>query len=296
MELVRGARIAKPRVELAVIEGHLLAGTTLRQHQLAVVEPAEVPAVSGALDSHRAGDGCQGNDEVLPKVLPQAKDEPLDVLLAHGLLDVDVEPLQAVALDDLPELVVVSVEDGLVGRVERVFGECADSGAADHAHDLDAGVAEDLGLLPEGAVARVDGAVIVEGDVAVFVDVQGADDEVREGDVLFGDERQHGYGLDCLVVGGLVVNDEAGDFGADDANVGRVGLVIGSHVPRGQTIVRGIGVGLKRVGGYDGGGYYDGHQGGGRTEDGGPHGDGRSVIAMVPSIRFKMEALEEELG
>ena len=115
--------------------------------------------------------------------------------MAHGLLNIDVEPLQTVALDGFRELAVVPLEDGLIRRVERLLRKGAGSGAADHAHDLDARVAKHLGFLPEGAVARVRGGVVVEGDGAVFVDVQGADNEVGEGDVLFGDQGEHGDGL-----------------------------------------------------------------------------------------------------
>ena len=58
------------------------------------------------------------------------------------------------------------------------------------------------------------GGVVVEVDCAVGVDVEGADDEVGEGDVLLGDEREEGDGAAGWIVRCLVVEDEAGEFGA----------------------------------------------------------------------------------
>ena len=57
-----------------------------------------------------------------------------------------------------------------------------------------------------------------------------------------------------------------------------------------------MGVDLDRVGGCDDGKYEDAEEGNGRTEDRGPHDDGRSIDTLVITIRVMMEEWNEPAG
>ena len=172
-----------------------------------VREPGEVGT---ALE--RGGDGGEGDEEVGPEVGLEAVDEADDAGQGHLLLDVQVQPVETVPPDHVPQGHVVGFELPLA-PVEP--SEAALGRTAQHAEDLDADVLHDGGFFPQDVVFGRVWRVIVEVDVAGgVIEVDGRDDQVGNWNEIggFSEKGQKGDETVSVVVG-LVVEDYAGLVG-----------------------------------------------------------------------------------
>lgn len=194
----KGPERAPTVVELRIVPGDAGAARGLER---AVVETGQVrPALE------RRRDGGQGDEEAGPEVGLEPIDQAHDARERHGLLDVEVQPVEVARAEQVPQGGVVGLEGG-VAAVQPP--EAALCGAAQHAEDADADVLHEGDFLPEGVVFGRVGGVVVEGDGGGgVVEVDGGDDEVGAGDEVggFGEEGQQGDGAVAMVVG-LVVED-----------------------------------------------------------------------------------------
>ena len=156
----------------------------------------------------RRGDRGEGDEEGGPKVGLEAVDEADDPVQRHRLLDVQVQPVEMMRPDHVPQGHVVRVElpVALVEPSEAALGR-----TAQHAEDFDADVLHDGGFFPQEIVFGRVGRVIVEGDVAGgFIEVDGGDDQVGDWNEIsgFGEKGQKGDETVSVIVG-LVVEDYA---------------------------------------------------------------------------------------
>lgn len=205
--------VAPAAIELAVVPGNVAAPHHLER---LVVEAAEV---APDVEQGRR-DGRQRDEEIGAKIYTEAVNQAHDAAQAHGLLHVQVQPVQSPLAHHVPQGAVVALKDGVVVAVERLLAKGASGGAAEHAQDLDAGGLEGGDLAPESVEARVGGDMVVEGDdlgrVGLLVDVKSGEVEVGETDgwaALDQGEDADGLAVERTVsmVMRLIVDDDAGE-------------------------------------------------------------------------------------
>ena len=90
-------------------------------------------------------DGSEGDEEVGSEVQFQTVDEAYDTVQRHLLLDVEIQPVETVLPDHVPQGHVVRFEFP-VAFVEPL--ETALCGTAEHAEDFDADVLHDGDFFP----------------------------------------------------------------------------------------------------------------------------------------------------